>query len=70
MKLRKEIYMNGTKKKRKNYYYRVVTKDGEILSFGKLSLSEAVSFCKELNELDKIDGTYEENFYQLERVWY
>lgn len=69
MKVKREIYMNGTSKKDKNYYYRITTKNNDILA-DNITLPESVKMIKELNLLDKNDGVYEKDFYQLERIWY
>ena len=47
--------------------YQVVTKDGEVVC-DDCTFVEAAQCRKELIELDKADGTYEQGFYILKRV--
>ena len=51
----------------KEHYFNIVTPSGYIVC-DNLTLPEAAKALKELNELDKKDGTWEPNFYKIVRA--
>lgn len=53
---------------KKEHYFNIVTPDGYIVC-DNLTLSEAAKIKKELNELDKKDGTWTPEFYKIVRVY-